>query len=136
LIQGQDGTLYGTTYWGGGDDDGTVFKLVLVTDVTAEVQVSSSGLTYNRATGIYSGTLAIRNISQNTIAGPIQAALSHLPAGVTLVNASGTYNGAPYVTANVTSLAPGGIITLPLKFSATSGNVRIGYSIKVYSGTP
>ncbi len=32
LVQGSDGSFYGTTYWGGTNDEGTVFRLTIVPD--------------------------------------------------------------------------------------------------------
>jgi hypothetical protein len=105
-----------------------------IIDVSSLMQISSSGLVYNRATKLFSGTLTLKNISQQSISGPLQAVLNNLTAGVTLANASGTSNGAPYLTANIATLAPGATATLTVQFS-NPNNAKIGYSITTYSGT-
>ncbi len=95
------------------------------TDVTASVTVTGSGLTFNRATQLYSGTLVITNKTAQTIAGPITVQLTNLSSGVTVVNPSGL--------STPNALAPNAAVTLPVQFSV-SGPARIGYTPKVFSG--
>ena len=110
----------------------TLPAYIAPTDVTSQVTALGSGLTYNRATQIYSGTITVANKSALTIAGPIEVLLTNLSAGVTLTNSAGTSSGSPYV-ATSGPLAPGASVTLVVQFTAT-GNARIGYTSKVYSG--
>ena len=118
------------------DHDPVVVSLNLAApalDVTAGVRGVGSGLVYTRLTGRWSGNYAVTNTGTAPIGGPLQIELGGLAAGVTLVNASGSHNGAPYITANVGTLAPGATITVPLTFTKT-GAAGIGYAAKVYSG--
>ena len=102
-------------------------------DVTAGVRGVGSGLVFTRLTGRWSGNYAITNTGTAALTGPLQIELGGLAAGVTLVNASGSHNGAPYITANVASLAPGATITVPLSFTKT-GAAGISYTAKIYTG--
>jgi hypothetical protein len=103
------------------------------TDVSSQVGVTSSGLVYSRATGAYSGTVTIQNTGSTAIGYPIQAVFTNLISGATLVNASGTYAGAPYITVAGTSLAPGASVGLAVKFTYT-GTSPISYVLKTLSG--
>jgi hypothetical protein len=60
--------------------------------------------------------------------------LQGLPAGVTLDNKSGDFNGAPYVTLPGTTLAPGATVTVGLTFTNPS-KTTITFTSKLYSGT-
>ncbi len=104
------------------------------TDVSASIKAVPSGLTYARLSGQWSGTLSITNTSGAALNGPLQIALSGLPAGVTLVNASGNRGGVPYLTANTGSLAAGATLSVPVSFTKT-GTAAISYTTQVYSGT-
>ena len=59
--------------------------------------------------------------------------LQGLTAGVSLDAASGTHNGAPYLTLPA-GLAPGASVTLTTTFSNPSKSA-IGYTPKLLSGT-
>ncbi len=118
------------------DHDPEVVRLNLpppAIDVTAQVQVSRSGLVLNRLTGKFSGTISVKNTGTAAIAGPIQVQLRNLPAGVSLDNAAGTQAGAPYVSA-VGPIAPGATLVVPI----TLGNparATVSYDVRVYSGS-
>ncbi len=103
------------------------------TDVTAQTGTVGSGLSYNRVTQIYSGALTVTNRSAQSIAGPVQILFTNLTAGVTLQNASGTANGAPYLTLPGANLAAGASATVTVQFKNT-GTGRIGYTTTIYSG--
>ena len=103
-------------------------------NLSSQMQISRSGLTYNSATGRYSGTLTVVNGTGHTVAGPIEVALYNLTAGVSLYNRSGaTGDGTPYIGTS-TTLAPGSSVTINLQFTGPNG-VQIGYTNKVYAGT-
>lgn len=103
-------------------------------DVTGQVSVYRSGLTYKRKTQTYEGTVTVTNTGAGPIAAPLQVELQNLTVGVTLVNATGTHAGNPYITAASSGLAPGASLTVPVKFS-NPGRVGISYGVRVYSGT-
>jgi hypothetical protein len=118
------------------DHDPVVLSLNLQgapVDVSASVRNVSSGLVLTRATGRWNGTLTLTNSGATALTGPLQIALKGLPAGVALANASGSQAGAPYITASVTTLAPGASITVPLSFTKT-GTAAITYTTAIYSG--
>jgi hypothetical protein len=105
-----------------------------VQDVTAEVPAVSSGLTFNRRTQTFVGTIQITNTSGRFIAGPVQVVLQDLPAGVTLVNAAGREGGNPYLTVPVNGLAPGASVSVPVQFSNPT-RVGINYNAHIFSGS-
>ncbi|WP_348700019.1 ExeM/NucH family extracellular endonuclease [Duganella fentianensis] len=119
------------------DHDPVVISLNLAapyTDVSSSVRAVASGLVLNRSTGKWSGSLTLTNTSAVALQGPLQVELSGLVAGATLVNASGSHNGAPYITLN-SNLAPGASVVVPTSFSKTGGGTVSYSAVKVYSGT-
>lgn len=82
-----------------------------------QIQVTGSGLAYSRVTRTFDGTVTVSNIGTTAIAGPIQIVMDSLTSGVTLVNASSTFGGFPYITVpGVNSLAPGQSATVSVQF--------------------
>jgi len=110
------------------------FNVSNVLDVTASVNLRQSGLVYNRVTQLYSGSITLSNSSNAALAGPLQLVIQGLPAGVTLVNASGSRNGQPYISLNAASLPDGARITVPLSIS-NPGKLGLNYSARLYSGS-
>ena len=102
-------------------------------DVTPGVALQRSGLTLNRITGKYSGSITLTNKGTAALTGPIQLVLAQLPAGVTLDNASGIRDGAAYVTLEASTIAPGASATVPLTWS-NPGKVAISYTNAVVVG--
>ena len=99
------------------------FNLPRNQDIDTQVTVTRSGLIYGRATGLYSGTIRVRNVSGRAIAGPVQVVLAGLPATVTLKNAAGYSVQGP----NVTALAGGSLARrrsarVLVQFSVASGS--------------
>ena len=77
----------------------------------------SSGLVYNRTTGLFTGTLTITNNGGTDLSGPLALVLRYLTPGVTLANATGlTDSGDPYLILDVGTLARGQSATLTLQF--------------------
>jgi hypothetical protein len=58
-------------------------------------------------------------------------ALNNLTTGVTLTDATASYNGAPSVTASATGLAANASITVPLTFSDPT-NAVINFTPMMY----
>lgn len=128
--------LYGNDAYRASDHDPVVVSLNLAAtfiDISASVTVQRSGLVANRATGKYSGTITLTNTSGAALTGPFQLRFDRLPAGVTLEGASGTQQGAPYLTLATSSLAPGARLTVNVVFSNPSKAV-IGYGNTIFSG--
>lgn len=118
------------------DHDPVVVSLNLApayADVTASVKIVPGALGYNRITGKFTGNVTFTNTSGAALSGPLQYVLQGLPAGVTLDNKSGDFNGAPYVTLPGTTLAPGAAVTVALTFTNPS-KTNITFTSKLYSG--
>jgi hypothetical protein len=119
------------------DHDPVVVSLDLApafTDVTSSVKIAPGALTYNRVTGKFAGSVAFTNTSGAPLAGPLRFVLQGLPAGVTLDNKSGDFNGAPYVTLPGSGLAMGATVNVSLTFTNPS-RTNITFTSKLYSGT-
>lgn len=115
-----------------GNSGSVGFSVSNVADVSAGVRFVSSGLTLNRATQQYTGTITVSNPGA-ALNGPLQLVLNGLPAGVTLANATGSRAGAPYLTVNAAGLAAGASLTLTLNFTNPS-KLAVNYSAQLFSG--
>lgn len=99
------------------------------TDVSSQIGVSSTGFLYSRTSKQYTGNLTITN-NGPPLSNPneIIVVLNGLPQGVTLVNATGSYNSAPSIYASMFfGLDAGASITIPLQFTNPS-NARITFT--------
>jgi hypothetical protein len=105
-----------------------------ITDVTASFGVTSVGPTYNRVTQKYSVAYTLTNKTAAAISGPINVEFANMTTGVSIDNASGTHNGAQYVTFANGALAPGQTAKVTVVFSNPSKG-PIGYNATIYSGT-
>jgi hypothetical protein len=103
---------------------------VQVLNAASQFSYQIGNVVYNRATKTYNSTLTITNTGAG-YAEAINVALNNLTAGVTLTDATGTYNGAPSVTASTTGLAAGASATVPLTFSDPS-NAEINFTPVTY----
>jgi hypothetical protein len=101
-------------------------------DVTSSVSIARSGLTVNRFTNKYTGTVTVTNTSGQALASPLHFRLTGLTAGVTLDNQTGVDYGVPYVALPTTSLAPGQSVTLTTTFS-NPNKVGIAYTPALFS---
>jgi hypothetical protein len=99
-----------------------------------QISTTSSGILYNRVSKTYSGTITIKNISYASIGGPFQIVANSLTAGVTLLNANGTFNGNRYLTLSLSSLGPSQSATATLQFSDPT-NVSIHFVPVIFSGS-
>jgi predicted extracellular nuclease len=132
---GKSQDLYDALPYRASDHDPVVISLALqpaFSDVTASVRVNATGLLFNRATGLFTGTVTLVNRSDAALAGPLSLQLDGLPAGVTVVNATGTHDGAPFIRIQG-GLAPGASVTLPLTLR-NPAKVNAPYTAKIYSG--
>jgi uncharacterized protein len=120
---GTDSFTYTATDDAGLSASATVSINIVPVNVSGAIQATNGGWVYNLATHLYVQTITLKNVGTAAIAGPIQMLIGNVPAGVTVANASGIYNGSPYVTANVMALAPGQStsVYLQLKASSVSG---------------
>jgi len=119
------------------DHDPVIVSLNLAptfADVTSSVSVTKSGLTMNRVTSKFSGTVTFTNTSGAAINGPLHFMLDGLASGITLDNRSGEQGGVSYITLPNASIAPGAKVTVTTTFTNPS-KTSIVYSAKLISGT-
>ncbi|WP_170976822.1 glycoside hydrolase family 30 beta sandwich domain-containing protein [Massilia sp. HP4] len=104
-------------------------------DATGSLKISRSGLSANRFTGAFSGSISFTNVNPNPIRGAaLQLVLEGLPQDVTLGNRNGEWNGAPYLTLPVAEIAPGATVTVNTSF-ANPSMANISYTPRVLSVT-
>lgn len=102
-------------------------------DIGSSLTIGRSAFGLNRANGQYAATVTLTNKTGAALSGPFQLEIGGLPAGVSLLNASGSHKGVPFITVNAASLAAGASISIPLTASNTN-KVAISYAATVYSG--
>ncbi len=101
-------------------------------NVSSQVQVTTSNPSFS--SGHIVENMTITNTSGQYIAGPISVALTSLSTGFTLANATGTYNGSPYIQILPYGLlAPGQSYTTFLQFSVGPAAI-VRFTPLTYSG--
>jgi hypothetical protein len=97
------------------------------------VNVTHTGFGRNRATGIWSAVLTVKNTSGSPITGPVQVVLTKLSPNAAMVNKDGDVNGAPFIIVSRGELAPDGSASVPIQFTnATNGFIT--FTPVTYSG--
>lgn len=114
------------------------YQLIAALDVTAQVQITRSGLRRNAATGRFVQTLTLKNTSSSPINGPVSLVLDSLTNGVSLLNPTGTTSatpptGSPYLNVTTGNLSVGASVTVTLEF-VNPANAVIAYSPRVLAG--
>jgi hypothetical protein len=104
-----------------------------ITDVTSQTSVQRGSVLPNFSGGGYYQMDAIKNTSTASIAAPIEIVLTGLPSGVTVTNATGTYNGNPYLVTTTSDLAAGASVSVRIDFSNPT-NMQFSYGVTVLSG--
>lgn len=103
----------------------------LLANVTDKVKTAASGLTYNRSTGLYSGTITVSNPGDQVLVAPLKLVLANLDAGIVLTNAQGVLYGQPFV--QLPALAAGASATVTVRFSNPQGKT-VSYQAQVWNG--
>jgi hypothetical protein len=103
-------------------------------DITPQIRVTPSAFPCFPGSKLCSGAITVVNVGANPIVGPIAVSLNDLTDGATLSNASGEYNGFPFVYEN-RSLNPGDSITIRLQFNNRS-HERIRFTSSAYQVGP
>lgn len=103
------------------------------TDVTGYIRTTAYGLVRNRSTGLYAGDFVLTNSGSIMLKGPLHLQFNELTSTATLVNATGSNAGAPYITVTG-DLAPDQSVTIPLLFT-NPDRVTLHYDAKIFSGT-
>jgi hypothetical protein len=107
-------------------------NVTIASTVPLQMSPATSGFVYSRATQKYNGTLTLTNTGATAITGQAYVSLNNLTPGVTLANAGGSDNIAPYIVQNLAQpLNPGASITVPLSFSNPS-NAKINFNPVTY----
>jgi hypothetical protein len=112
-----------------------------VKDVTSQISITFSGFRYNRATKRYVQTVALKNISDSNITGPVSLVLDNLSSNASLFNRTGFTNafppgGSPYINVNVgfdNTLTPSESANVILEFTNPT-NQGITYKTRVLAG--
>jgi hypothetical protein len=110
-------------------------RIMAAPAVVSSISTTASGLAYSRVTHTFNGTVTIKNTGASAINGPFQIVFSSLTSGVTLVNATDSFKGSPFLTIPaVVSLAPGQSATVSVQFSDPS-SARINFTPITYIGS-
>ena len=131
LVQGTDGNFYGTTYSGGVDFYGTVYKLTVSPTETAPVQLSASATTLSIGQSL-TMSYSVANADSGTLAGTMNQCFESNTAGDatywdSIVNANSTT-----ATQSVTAVAIG-----TFSYALTCGGIESNLvSITVSKQTP
>jgi predicted extracellular nuclease len=136
-LDGKSQDLYVNNAYRASDHDPVLVSLNLVgtfANVTASFTQHRSGMAWNRTNGQFTGTLTLTNATTAAVSGPFQVEFTGLPAGVTLLNATGMRNGVPYITVNNASVASGAAMTVSTVFSNPSKGA-IPYTAIISSGS-
>jgi hypothetical protein len=101
------------------------------------VKVTASGFRHDSTTGGFTGTVQLTNTTSQAISGPVEVVFTHLPGAVTLLNATGVFQGNPYITVPPLSsptavLGPNQSVIFQATFSAMAGAILA--QPVVYSG--
>jgi rhamnogalacturonan endolyase len=100
-----------------------------------QLSTTASGLVYSRVTRTFNGSVTITNTGSVPLNGPFQIVFTTLTGGVTLVGATGSVNGSPYLTVpGVSTLTPGQSTTVNVQFSDPT-MARISFTPVTYSGS-
>jgi hypothetical protein len=125
---------YWSTDWAGNTEQAHTVTVSIdkSVDVTSSVSIARSGLTVNRFTNKYTGTVTITNTGGQTLTGPLHLRLQALTAGVTLDNQTGVKDGVPYIALPATALAAGQSVNLTTTFS-NPNKAGIAYTPALFS---
>ena len=103
----------------------------LMANMTDKVEIRTGSLTYDAASGLYSGTITVHNPGGSTLAAPLRLVLADLDAAVRLTNAQGVWYGQPFVRLPV--LPPGGTDSVAVQFSNPERK-PVSYQPQVWNG--
>jgi hypothetical protein len=107
--------------------------VTLFSDQTANMKMTQSGLTLDRSTGQWRGTVTFTNMSNATISGVLMLRLDYLSDGVALFNRSGSQGGSPTLTMPSGALAPGQSVSFTTLFT-NPNRVAIAYTPRFFAG--
>jgi hypothetical protein len=111
----------------------TPLHLFAATTVSDQVSVTHTGFGRNRATGVWSATMTVKNTSGSAISGPVQVVMTKLSPNATMVNKTGVWSGSPFITVSAGTLAPGASVSVMIQFTNPS-NAFISCEMVTYAG--
>ena len=94
-------------------------------------KVTTGGFVYSRVTKTCVGKVTVTNTGASVATGPLSLVFRKLPAGVTLVQPTGTIDTDPYLTFSLGNLGVGSSTSFYVQFNATTG---ISFTPVVLSG--
>ena len=103
----------------------------LLANVTDQVKTTASGLTYNRKTGLYTGSITVSNPGSRALTAPLKLVLAQLDTKIVLTNAQGALYGQPFV--RLPALAGGGTTSVVVTFSNPKRKT-VSYQAQVWNG--
>jgi hypothetical protein len=111
---------------------------VCATDVSAQVQVTRSGYSYNLTTGRFVQTVTLKNPTNSVIPGSLSLVLDNLSSNATLFNQTNTTacaapSGSPYINLSG-GLNSGASASVVLQFTNPT-RAGITYATRVLSGS-
>jgi predicted extracellular nuclease len=118
------------------DHDAVVGYLAIPPDdVTASTRIVVLVVFPIPFTNFYEALLLVQNRGSVALSAPLHAVFEGLPAGVTLVGADGSFNGAPYMTLDEASLEPNEVILVRARF-ANPSRARLNLNVRLLRGYP
>jgi hypothetical protein len=96
-------------------------------NVSGQVSVTQTGFALNRATGLWSATMTVKNTGTTPIGGPIRVVLINLSSNATMTNYAGFFSGRPFITVSTGTLAVGASVSVTIQFRNPS-NLPITYT--------
>ncbi len=102
--------------------------------IASPASLGFGSITYNKKTGLYSETVTLTNTTSGTLTGPMSLALTNLPSGVVLTDATGKTNGNPYLRflTSGKTLKKGVSVSITLTFTAASlSDITFGTEVVV-----
>ena len=103
----------------------------LFSNLTSKVTTTASGLTYNRNTGLYTGTIHVINAGAQALTTPLKLVLANLDADIVLTNAQGVFYSQPFIS--MPALAAGSTATVTVTFSNPKRKT-VSYQTQVWNG--
>jgi hypothetical protein len=103
------------------------------TNVSDRVSVTHTGFGRNRATGVWSTVMTVKNTSGSAIDGPVQVVFTNLSANATMVNNTGMRDGSPSMAVSAGTLAAGASVKVSIQFNNQAKDF-ITFTPVTYSG--
>lgn len=103
----------------------------LLANISDKLKITPSGLSYNRRTGLYSGTITVSNPGEHTMTAPLKLLLANLDPSISLSNAQGDLYGQPFV--RLPALPAGGSAVVKVTFSNPLRK-PVSYHAQVWNG--